>query len=204
MLTKLRTFLCVFILSLVAVVFLAGKFLIVEDQASPASAIVVIGGDHKPQRIQKAFVLYQQGQAPILIISAGTTVLEGKEFMPEVEVMRRLANSIGLPDDILIIENKSKSTYENALFTKNLLLNQHFESIILVTSAYQSRRARHIFNDILGSEFQISMQPTKPLNNPLLWMFYADERQVVQYEYRNWLRYWVDTLVNYGSNTNPP
>ncbi len=194
--TKLRYFLVAFIIIPTILVSFAGRFLIVEEEAVHAEAIVVIGGDHKPQRLQQAAKLYEIGLAPIVIISAGTMVLEGTESLPEAEVMRRQAIALGVPDDVLIIENRSYSTYENARFTKQLLENRGIKSIILVTSAYHSRRARHIFHEVLGMESDITVQSAPPINPPLLWMFYADERQVVQYEYRNWLLYWVDVLTD--------
>ena len=185
------------ILITILIIFFAGQFLVVNEEISPAQAIVVIGGDHKPQRMRQAVDLFNQGYAPILIISAGTLVLEGTETLPESEVMRRQALSLGFSEDFLIIEDKSKTTVENARFTKSILDDHEVESIILVTSAYHSRRARRIFHDVFGEEIYISTQPAKPVNHPLLWLFSNEERQVIQYEYRNWLVYWVDFLTNY-------
>lgn len=190
--TKYRGFLGFLILILIAAILLGGRFLVVKDELFPVEAIVVIGGDHKPQRMQQAFDLYKDGQASILIISAGTVVLEGAEFVPEAEVMRRQALSLGFSEDALVIEDKSQTTVENAQLTKILLKERGIQSIILVTSAYHSRRARRIFRDELGADIHISVQPSKPINHPLLWMIDAEEKQVVQYEYRNWLLYWLN------------
>ena len=65
------------------------NLLVVKDELSYADAIVVIGGAHKPARMQHAAELYRQGYAPVIIISAGTLVREGDEWMVEAEVMRR-------------------------------------------------------------------------------------------------------------------
>lgn len=177
---------------------LAGQFLIVQDDVRAVDAIVVIGGDQKPLRIQRTVELYKQGFAPLVIISAGTPVLEGIEVLPEAEVMRRQAIAFGLPEDVLLIESKSRSTQENAYFTKQILEDQSIGTILLVTSAYHSRRARRIFKDIMGSEVIIKMQPTKPVHSPLLWVFYPKEAAVIRYEYRNWLRYWMNHFGIYG------
>jgi uncharacterized SAM-binding protein YcdF (DUF218 family) len=192
---KNRLLLGLLILAVLATILFAGRFLIVNEDISPAEAIVVIGGDHKPQRMEQAVDLFNQGYAPVLIISAGTSVLEGSETLPEAEVMRRQALALGLSDDFLIIENESRTTMENAIFTKTLLENEGIESIILVTSAYHSRRARRIFHDVFGEKFHVSTQPAQTVNHPLFWLFTPDERQVVLYEYKNWFGYWIKALI---------
>jgi uncharacterized SAM-binding protein YcdF (DUF218 family) len=194
---KVRVLLALLILSVLAIILLAGHFLIVNEDIYPAEAIVVIGGDHKPQRMEQAVDLFNQGYAPVLIISAGTPVLEGTETLPEAEVMRRQALALGFSDDFLIIEDESRTTVENAMFTKTLLENEGVESIILVTSAYHSRRARRIFYDVFGEKFRVSTQPAQTVNHPLFWVFSAGERPVVLYEYKNWLGFWINTWVDF-------
>ena len=54
--------------------------------------------------------------------------------------------SINIPDSAMIIENESKNTYENAVFTKKILdslkINGNF---LLVTSGYHMRRSMAVF-----------------------------------------------------------
>jgi hypothetical protein len=45
---------------------------VVRDELHPADASVVIGGDHKPERMRQAAQLYRQGYAPLIIVSTGT------------------------------------------------------------------------------------------------------------------------------------
>jgi uncharacterized SAM-binding protein YcdF (DUF218 family) len=103
-----------------SLVFL-GPLLVVQDEPRAADAIIVIGGDHKPERMQRAVELYQQGLAPTVIISAGTLVLEGDETMPEAEVMRRQALALGLPEEAIILETDSLSTFGNAYYSKQIV-----------------------------------------------------------------------------------
>ena len=49
--------------------------------------------------------------------------------------------ALGLPADRLILESKSRNTYENAVFTKELLAPKVNERWILVTSAFHMPRA---------------------------------------------------------------
>lgn len=170
---------------------LASLPLIRNDPPAHADAIVVIGGDHKPQRIQRAVELYQSGYAPVVILSAGTLVTEGSEQMAEVEVMRRQALALGLPPSVIVIEDQSQSTFQNAYYTKQIADQMGFKSVLLVTSAYQSRRAGRIFSDVFGLNISIQIQPA-PLNIcALCWWFQPDQTRVVFYEYYNWARYWL-------------
>lgn len=169
----------------------AGQLLVREDGLHPADAIVVIGGDHKPERVKRAVELYQQGHAPVVVISAGTLVQEGTEQLPEAEVMWRQAIAFGLPESALLIEDQSQSTYENASYTKTLAEVHGFKTILLVISAYQSRRALRIFKDAFGNSANIWVQAAPPNLCTLCWWFQPDQSWVVFYEYYNWAYYWL-------------
>jgi len=181
-------------LAIVAVISFSGPILVVEDAVTVADAIVVIGGDHKPERIKKAVELYKQGFAPIVIISAGVLVLEGGKLMAEADVMYQQAIALGLPPDVIILETQSKSTVENAIYTRQICDQNHYDSVLLVTSAYHSRRAKRIFREIYETNIAISVQPANQPFCPPCWSFRADLMDVVLYEYRNWIRYWLARL----------
>jgi uncharacterized SAM-binding protein YcdF (DUF218 family) len=180
------------LVTLIGLSLLAGPLLVVEDSLRPADAIVVIGGDHKPQRTQRAAELSAQGYAPILLLSAGTLVQEGTQQLPEAEVMRRQALALGIPEHAIILETESRSMYRNATYSRQHLQQLGFDDILLVTSAYHSRRARRIFNVVMGNDIHVSMQPAHGERCPLCWPLYPDEASVVFYEYWNWARYWLD------------
>lgn len=180
------------VVALVLSAWTAGRLLIVEDALRPADAVVVISGDHKPERMQRAAELYTQGYAPIVILSAGTLVSEGVEQIPEAQVMRRQALALGIPETALFLETDSRTTYRNAAFSKQRLQRLAFDSILLATSAYHSRRARRIFNDVMGTEIAVSVQPAPADYCALCWPLFPDHASVVLYEYWNWARYWLD------------
>jgi uncharacterized SAM-binding protein YcdF (DUF218 family) len=166
--------------------------LISEDVAQPSDAIIVIGGDHKPERIRRAVGLYQMGFAPKVIISSGTTVLEGNEQLPEAELMHRQALSIGLPETAIIVEAQSKSTFENASYSKQICREYGIRSILLVTSALHSKRAKTIFQDVMEPEITVRVQPALSESCPACSLFDPSQIYVVFYEYQNWIRYWFD------------
>lgn len=170
---------------------IAGPLLVRVDALHQADVIVVIGGDHKPDRVRRAVELYRQGYAPVVIISAGTQVAEGDELLPEAEVMRRQALALGMPESALLIEDQSQSTFQNAYYTAELLRARGYHAILLVTSTYHSRRAGYIFEEVFGSTVSISVQPSSADPCVICWWFHADQARVVLYEYYNWGRYWL-------------
>jgi uncharacterized SAM-binding protein YcdF (DUF218 family) len=97
---------------------LSPMLLVAQDDALQADGIVVVGGDHKPERVKRAVELYRQGYASLVVVSAGTIVQEGDELIPEADVMHRLALEMGLPDSVMVLETQSQSTLGNAYYSK--------------------------------------------------------------------------------------
>jgi uncharacterized SAM-binding protein YcdF (DUF218 family) len=168
--------------------------LVVRDELGYADAIVVIGGDHKPARMRHAAELYHQGYAPVIIISAGTVVQEGDEWMVEAKVMRRQALQLGLPEETLVIEDRSLSTRQNARYSGQLCKELDIESILLVTSAYHSSRARYVFHQELAGRVTVLAQPAPRGHPALLWWLYPDQAYTVLYEYKNWVESMLGSL----------
>ncbi len=52
----------------------------------------------------------------------------------------------------VVLENKSISTRENVIFLKRAAKIHHWHSFHLVTSSYHMRRARYIFEEVVGKE----------------------------------------------------
>jgi len=59
---------------------------------------------------------------------------------------RRLLLEAGVPASVIQIEGKSTTTRENAEFTLKLMRAEKFQSAILVTSWYHSRRSLKTFD----------------------------------------------------------
>jgi hypothetical protein len=135
----------------------------------------------------------RQGYAPVVIISAGTQVAEGDEFLPEAEVMRRQAIALEMPDRALLIEDQSQSDlFRNGLLQRGASpgARLRFHSVgdlDLYTAGgpgtsskrYSDRRSRSRSN------------PHLPIRVPLLVVPTRIRLCVVLYEYYNWVRYWL-------------
>ena len=61
----------------------------------------------------------------------------------------------------ILLEDKSRTTEEDARFTKEIINRHGYKSCILVTSPYHSRRAFKIFTKIMGAEIKIISAPSE-------------------------------------------
>lgn len=113
------------------------------------AAIVVLGarvradGQASPaleRRMRVAISLYRAGVAPLLVLSGG-----GRGAIPEAEVMRDLARAADVPESVLMLEPRSRTTLENATETAKLLASSSPPAIVLVTDGYHALRARLLF-----------------------------------------------------------
>ena len=133
-----------------AVVFGIGRYLGVDDLAScgktptdakkcaAADAIVAVSGGDTTARADEAILLYQNGWAKYIVFSGAAADKSGPS---NAAVMKRQAIDAGVPENAILIENKSETTEENATNTSQILEGKRISSVILVTSAYHERRA---------------------------------------------------------------
>lgn len=84
---------------------------------------------------------FAEGRAPRLVLSGGDGTIVGEGPKEAIE-MRRLAIRLGVPEDAVLIDDRARTTYENALGVKRVLGEG---SILLVTSASHMQRASGLF-----------------------------------------------------------
>ncbi len=128
--------------------FLASPLKIVQKPQAADSIVVFAGGVGESgkagqgyeERVQHAADLYKNGYAKNLIFSSGYTYA-----LKEILIMKALAVSMGVPQEAIILEDKAKNTYENVIFTKDILNKEKQKKILLVSSPYHMRRALLVF-----------------------------------------------------------
>ncbi|MGB1217662.1 MAG: YdcF family protein [Saprospiraceae bacterium] len=156
-----------------------GSIIAVDDIDEEYDYIILLGGfsaqkDSKPKgfwlsergsRLTSALELLQKRKGKQLLISGGTGSIWNTDRLPEAQYNRNYLVDIGIPDSLIIMENKSVNTYENALYTKEILDRCHPNpKCLLVTSAFHIRRSMGLFEkmgmdvtpfptDYLHSEF---------------------------------------------------
>jgi uncharacterized SAM-binding protein YcdF (DUF218 family) len=132
------------------------KFLIVRDEISQADVIVILGGGG-PDRVWQGVDLYQSGYAKWMLATGMKQEMPGL-VVTWPELARREAVSLGVPEDAFIVEDRPTSTYEDAIYVKEDMLNRGFKSAIIVSSPHHTRRARMIFRKVFKDHKDISLQ----------------------------------------------
>src|SRR5687767_15884045 len=86
-----------------------------------ADAILVLCS-HDTRVAERGAQLFLEGWAPLLIFSGGLgRITAGMWSEPEADQFARIARGMGVPEEQLLVENRSTNTGENVLFTKRLL-----------------------------------------------------------------------------------
>lgn len=115
------------------------------DDFRAADAIVCLGGGMSANgtlanpvltRIERCVQLFEAGRAPMVVFTGGTAVVDGPNAGTQ---MALYAESLGVPEDAIVIEGHAQSTLQNALFS--LKLTPHAQDVILVTEAFHLPRS---------------------------------------------------------------
>jgi uncharacterized SAM-binding protein YcdF (DUF218 family) len=126
-----------------------------------ADAIVLLGGGvappHPPHhrlelndavdRIFHAAHLLRAGRAPFVVASGGGGPYTGGPQTP-ADSMAEVLVELGVPDAAIVRERKSRTTAENALFSKPLLEERGARRVLVVTSAAHMRRSIAVFRSV--------------------------------------------------------
>lgn len=115
-----------------------------------ADCLLVLGS-HDPRIGEYGARLFLEGWAPMIVFSGGLGRLtQGLWDEPEADKFARIAVQMGVPQDKILIENRSTNTGENVLFTKALLteMGVNPEQLIVVHKPYMERRAYATFKKV--------------------------------------------------------
>jgi uncharacterized SAM-binding protein YcdF (DUF218 family) len=90
-----------------------------------------------------------------VIFSGGSPALFFSEA-PEAEFAVRLLQSQGIPRERILVEDESRNTVENAVFSKRIAQPKSGERWLLVTSAYHMPRSMGVFR---AADFAVEAYP---------------------------------------------
>lgn len=142
------------------------------------------GGGYQ-ERVQHAANLYLAGYSSHLVFSSGFVFA-----FQEAEVMRDLAVALGVPPEAIILERQASSTYENVIYTRDIMIANNWEQLLVVSSPYHMRRAMLTWRKQAPS-FQIVSTPVSESQ------YYAHERTAsleqirgIVWEYAAIVVYW--------------
>ncbi len=162
--------LCVFL------VFLgreAGEFLVINEEPVKSDVIIMLSGGGI-ERLEKSVELYQQVYAPFLIISNGSE-----------DNLAQAAQTMGVARNSLILENKAKSTRDNAFYSKELMVKYQFDSAIVISSNFHMRRVKSNFTQVFrGSGIRLTFTSASRTGyNPDQWWSTKTDRKTTVVEY---------------------
>jgi len=114
-----------------------------KHQVAQADAILVLCS-HDERVAERGAQLFLEGWAPLIIFSGGRGEIT-KKLWEEPEAVRfaRIAMSLNVPRENILIEPNSTNTGENVQFTKKLLEERGLDphKFIVVQKPYMERRA---------------------------------------------------------------
>jgi uncharacterized SAM-binding protein YcdF (DUF218 family) len=127
------------------------------DHLPAADAIVVLGGaigtpdrrrpfptlTDSSDRLWHAARLFRVGKAPLMVLSGGSD--PAVALTSEARAMQVFLTELGLPSEAMLLEERSRTTLQNAEFTAALLRERGLRTVLLVTSAFHMRRAMGAF-----------------------------------------------------------
>lgn len=178
--------------------FLA-NFLIIEKPLPKADAILVLGGSSVYiERTRKAALLYKQGVAPKIFLTddggkSGWSAAQERN-PPFVELARAELITQGVPSEVIeILQPQVSGTFSEAELLREKAKQNNLKSLLIVTSAYHTRRSLWIFEKIfagqnLPTEIGITGQKA---SESFAWRFAPQEWQFIISEYVKFLYYWL-------------
>jgi len=148
-----------------------------------AEAVIVLGGGVNPRaksrlypdlqsgadRVWHAARIFHAGKVPLVILAGGVIPRLGVEIS-EAEAMRIFLANLGVPTNVIRLEERSRNTHENAVFTAEMLRESGLTRVLLVTSALHMSRAMATFRAVgveavaAPTDFMVREEPAQLLH----------------------------------------
>lgn len=135
------------------------NFIFVEDEPQKADAIFLPGGSH-PEQPEYAVELYHKGYAKWLIPSGGVSIKRDKwpgvrskadiyngDYQSDCEFFTDVFVKNGVPADVIVGEDKSGHTRDNAFLSRMAVDEKGVEikTAIIVCKAFHARRCLMLY-----------------------------------------------------------
>jgi uncharacterized SAM-binding protein YcdF (DUF218 family) len=167
---------------IVAIVIYSGS-----DQAQEADVIVILGagldrrdrpGPALVRRAAQGAALWEDGKASRIICSGGYGLNRSRS---EADACAELLRDEGVPDNVILLEDRSRSTEENAMYTLEMMQANGWQTAVIVSDGYHLLRAHWIFNSA-----GIPNYPSPAENPPAFNLLASTAREVVAF---HWLAF---------------
>lgn len=120
-----------------------------KDERAP-DAVVVLGappmapgvpGPVLERRVRHAIAVFRGRGAAFLVLSGGTVGAPPAE----AEIMRVLALDGGIAEEHIVVEDRSRNTFENALYTGLIMRRRGWRRMVVVTDAFHMPRTLFVY-----------------------------------------------------------
>jgi len=184
----------------VIVAWFAAARLIVTAPLDRADAIVVLSGSATyAERANKAAELYRAGVSRRIILTndnrqGGWSKTEERNPFFYERARAELLRAGVSPADIVVLPEPVYSTHDEAVLLQRQSEILPVRSMIVVTSAYHSRRARWMLERTFnGTQMKIGLDPVPPgqqTPKPATWWLHLQGWEDVPLEYVKIIYYW--------------
>ncbi len=155
-----------FLVAWVVLAWVAARALIVKAEIGSADALVVLSGSSSYlERTHKAAELFKQGHAPLVLLTNDHTrggwssALQTNPYFVD-RALAELTKQGVPPERIRIVPGVAASTHSEAVIVKDYAAAQGLRSVLIITSAYHSRRALRTFRTTFeGTNVAIGLDP---------------------------------------------
>jgi uncharacterized SAM-binding protein YcdF (DUF218 family) len=149
------------------------------EELPEADAVVILGGGisaggpeapypnlgSAADRVWHAARIFHADKVP-LVLSSGGSISWLESNTPSTDPTLQFLIDLGVPAESIVLEDRSRTTRENALYTAELLKERELQRVLLVTSAVHMPRAIATFQaagvDVVpaATDFEVRTRPT--------------------------------------------
>ena len=176
-----------------------GDYLIVQDELQRTDLVAAVSGPE--YRIIYAAELYTKGLAGTVFFTGGYS--ENNQRV-EAAWSKYVATTHGVPDEAIATNDTAVlTTHDEAVLLKEYIdaHSDQIHTVTVVTDPYHSRRARWIYQKVLGPDIKVYMAPVPRTRTGFakLWWTDAKSRQLVFQEYFKLIFYYFRYQASSGS-----
>lgn len=114
------------------------------------------------ERLDYGLKLYQEGMFSRFIVSGG---LDKADYQyTEGQGMRNYLVEHGVPEEAVLTENESTSTFENLKFSQQIMQQEGMTSAVIVTHTFHGRRALEIARELGYASPQLGLTESETMS----------------------------------------
>jgi uncharacterized SAM-binding protein YcdF (DUF218 family) len=179
----------------------AARLLIIEAPLARADAIVVLGGSaNYKERAREAARLLLEGRAQRILVTNDNmrgpwSSVEQRNLFFYERSLDELRNAGVAEESVEVLMTTVSSTHEEAELVKQYAVDHGLHSVLIVTSAYHSRRALWTFSRVFRETgIEVGLMPVSPGTDsprPATWWLTVRGWRLVPTEYVKMIYYVV-------------